>query len=144
MVCGEEGCGAGRCAVYSGAVGGTVGAVATGGPGTTPDAPAFHGGLPAPPFIAVVKSDDVVTKQSARQPSRRPPFSWDKLPVFFHSANASGPWSAAAAKQIARFAMATNEKNHGSECDSFFRSLSHKSDLKLGEHSDARRRYAAE
>jgi hypothetical protein len=33
--------------------------------------------------------------------------------VFFHSANASGPWSTAAATAIARFAMATNEKNHG-------------------------------
>lgn len=42
----------------------------------------------------------------------RPPFSWDTLPVFFHSANASGPWSDAAVKQIARFALATNEKSH--------------------------------
>jgi len=32
----------------------------------------------------------------------RPPFSWDTLPVFFHSANASGPWSEAAVKQISR------------------------------------------
>ena len=42
----------------------------------------------------------------------RPPFSFDTLPVFFHSANTSGPWSDAAVKQIARYAMATNEKSH--------------------------------
>lgn len=41
-----------------------------------------------------------------------PRFSWDTLPVFFHSSNTSGPWSDAAAQQIARFAMATNEKSH--------------------------------
>ena len=34
------------------------------------------------------------------------------LPVFFHSANSSGPWSDAAARQIARYALATNEKAH--------------------------------
>ena len=42
----------------------------------------------------------------------RPPFSFDTLPVFFHSANTSGEWSDAAVKQIARYAMATNEKSH--------------------------------
>ena len=39
-------------------------------------------------------------------------FSWETLPVFFHSANASGPWSAAAARQIARYGLATFEKDH--------------------------------
>ena len=34
------------------------------------------------------------------------------LPVFFQSSNSSGPWSPAAAKAIAKFAMATNEKAH--------------------------------
>ena len=42
----------------------------------------------------------------------RPHFSWDTLPVFFHSSNTSGPWSEAAVSQIARFALATNEKSH--------------------------------
>lgn len=42
----------------------------------------------------------------------RPKFSWDTVPVFFHSSNTSGPWSTAAVKQISRFAMATNEKSH--------------------------------
>ena len=42
----------------------------------------------------------------------RPDFSWDTLPVFFHSANASGPWSDAALASIIKFSMATNEKNH--------------------------------
>ena len=40
-------------------------------------------------------------------------FSWNTLPVFFHSANASGPWSPAAAEAVAKYPMATNEKNHG-------------------------------
>lgn len=48
----------------------------------------------------------------AAPPLGRPRFSWNTLPVFFHSANASGPWSPAAAKAIAKYAMATNEKNH--------------------------------
>jgi len=39
-------------------------------------------------------------------------FSWETLPVFFHSQNISGPWSEAALKQIARYSMATNEKAH--------------------------------
>ena len=52
--------------------------------------------IPATPAAAVV----------------RPPFSWATLPVFFHSANASGPWNAAAIKAIARFPMATFEKDH--------------------------------
>ena len=44
----------------------------------------------------------------------RPPFSWETLPVFFHSANSSGSvWSDAAAKQITRFSMATFEKAYG-------------------------------
>ena len=42
----------------------------------------------------------------------RPQFSWETLPVFFHSSNTSGPWSDVAVKQIARFPMATNEKSH--------------------------------
>ena len=42
----------------------------------------------------------------------RPHFSWETLPVFFHSSNTSGPWSDAAVKQIARYPMATNEKSH--------------------------------
>ena len=54
----------------------------------------------------------VMASQSTAEKGR-PRFSWKTLPVFFHSANASGPWSTAAATAIARFAMATNEKNHG-------------------------------
>jgi len=45
-------------------------------------------------------------------PGGRPKFSWDTLPVFFHSCNTSGPWSDAAVHQIARFPMATFEKSH--------------------------------
>lgn len=41
-----------------------------------------------------------------------PRFSWDTLPVFFHSANSSGPWSEAAVAAIAKFPMATFEKDH--------------------------------
>ena len=39
-----------------------------------------------------------------------PRFSWDTLPVFFHSSNASGPYTADAAKVMARFPMVTIEK----------------------------------
>ena len=45
-------------------------------------------------------------------PGGRPALDWATLPVFFHAANASGPWSPAAAEQIARFPMATIEKDH--------------------------------
>ena len=40
------------------------------------------------------------------------PFSWETLPVFFHSGNQTGPWNDAAVKQIVRFPMATMEKDH--------------------------------
>merc|ERR1719253_1922292 len=46
------------------------------------------------------------------QTAVRPPFSWDKLPVFFHSQNSSGPWNAKAVAAIRRYPMATFEKAH--------------------------------
>lgn len=49
-VCGEEGCGAGRCAVYSGGARSTVGAA----PGT-PWGAAIPAGLPAAPFSIAVR-----------------------------------------------------------------------------------------
>ena len=39
-------------------------------------------------------------------------FSWDTLPQFFHSQNASGPWSAAALAVISKYQLATFEKCH--------------------------------
>ena len=39
-------------------------------------------------------------------------FSWDTLPQFFHSQNASGPWSAAALAVIGKYPLATFEKCH--------------------------------
>ena len=42
-----------------------------------------------------------------------PQFSWDTLPVFFHSCNTSGPYSADAISVIAKYAMVTIEKWQG-------------------------------
>lgn len=42
-----------------------------------------------------------------------PQFSWNTLPVFFHSQNESGRWNSAALAQIARFPLVTIEKAHG-------------------------------
>ena len=42
-----------------------------------------------------------------------PQFSWDTLPVFFHSSNTSGPYSADAIRVIAKYSMATIEKWQG-------------------------------
>ena len=42
-----------------------------------------------------------------------PKFSWDTLPVFIHSSNASGPISAAGLATMARFPMVTVEKFQG-------------------------------
>ena len=39
-----------------------------------------------------------------------PQFSWDTLPVFFHSSNSSGQYNDDALKVIAKFQMATIEK----------------------------------
>ena len=39
-----------------------------------------------------------------------PQFSWDTLPVFFHSSNISGPYNEKALQIIAKFQMATIEK----------------------------------
>ena len=78
-----------------------------GGSRASPDAPDDDDGSSTKSSMEVSK-DRIIHIQALP----RPPFSWDTLPVFFHSANASGPWSDAAVKQIARFAMATNEKAH--------------------------------
>jgi hypothetical protein len=40
----------------------------------------------------------------------QPQFSWDTLPVFFHSSNASGLYSAEAVNTIAKYSMVTIEK----------------------------------
>ena len=42
-----------------------------------------------------------------------PQFSWDTLPVFFHSSNTSGPYSADAIRVIAKYPMVTIEKWQG-------------------------------
>ena len=47
-----------------------------------------------------------------------PQFSWDTLPVFFHSANTSGQYSVEALKSIAKFQMATFGKWMGSDVPS--------------------------
>ena len=41
-----------------------------------------------------------------------PTFSWDRLPVFLHTQNASGPWSEAALRRIGEFPLVTLEKSH--------------------------------
>ena len=45
--------------------------------------------------------------------AKLPMFSWDTLPVFFHSSNASGPYSHESLKTIAKFQMVTVEKWQG-------------------------------
>ena len=47
-------------------------------------------------------------------PAVLPPFSWATLPVFLHTQNSSGPWSAAALQRIAGFPLVTLEKGHNS------------------------------
>ena len=44
---------------------------------------------------------------------RMPRFSWDTLPVGWHSSNASGVWSGAQLKELARYAIITLEKDQG-------------------------------
>ena len=44
-----------------------------------------------------------------------PQFSWDTLPVFFHSANSTGQYNDDALKVIAKFQMVTIEKWMGWE-----------------------------
>jgi hypothetical protein len=39
-----------------------------------------------------------------------PQFSWDTLPVFFHSSNSTGQYNDDAVKTIARYSMVTIEK----------------------------------
>lgn len=41
-----------------------------------------------------------------------PEFSWDTIPLFFHSMNMSGPWNDAALERIAQFPIVTMEKAH--------------------------------
>ena len=42
--------------------------------------------------------------------AKLPMFSWDTLPVYFHSSNASGPYTEESLKTIAKFQMVTIEK----------------------------------
>ena len=44
---------------------------------------------------------------------RMPTFSWDRLPVFFHSANCSGRFNASSLATIAKFPLVTLEKYQG-------------------------------
>ena len=34
-----------------------------------------------------------------------PPFSWDTLPVAFHSCNSTAPWTADKIEELARYSM---------------------------------------
>eukprot|EP01084_Bolivina_argentea_P293515 504818_1 len=43
-------------------------------------------------------------------PPSPPPFSWDKIPLFMHAGNESGPLNETAAKYMSRFPLATIEK----------------------------------
>ena len=43
--------------------------------------------------------------------AKLPLFSWDTLPVFFHSCNETGPYSKESLKTIAKYAMVTIEKS---------------------------------
>jgi hypothetical protein len=55
----------------------------------------------------------VVAALELDKPPRYPSFSWDRLPVYFHSENASGPWNAEAVKRIAKYPLVTFEKTMG-------------------------------
>ena len=66
--------------------------------------------------LAIATMTSTAATVDTLPPVAHPPpslrFSWDTLPVFFHSANSTGPWSDAAITQIARYPMATFEKSH--------------------------------
>jgi hypothetical protein len=53
-----------------------------------------------------------------------PPFSWDTVPLFFHSTNESGLWSAAALERLRAFPIITMDKGQG---------LANSSDARPGE-----------
>ena len=55
----------------------------------------------------------VVTALVSTSGAVLPQFSWDTLPVFFHSSNTSGPYSADAIHVIAKYSMVTIEKWQG-------------------------------
>ncbi len=42
-----------------------------------------------------------------------PPFSWDTVPLFFHSTNASGLWNAHALERLRAFSIITMDKSQG-------------------------------
>jgi hypothetical protein len=54
-------------------------------------------------------------------PVRMPRFSWDTLPVFYHSANCSGLFNASSLATIARYPLVTFEKYTGPFDDADFR-----------------------
>jgi hypothetical protein len=62
-------------------------------------------------FVALVLlggEDGIVS--AAVSPPAPPRFSWDTVPVFYHSCNYSGPYSDAALQVVAKFPMVTIEK----------------------------------
>ena len=74
---------------------------------TTCDTTRLTGKMLVTVFAAVIAV--LVTTSGATLPQ----FSWDTLPVFFHSSNSSGPYSADAIRVISKYSMVTIEKWQG-------------------------------
>ena len=55
----------------------------------------------------------LLTVSAASSNAALPQFSWNTLPVFFHSCNSSGPYSEEALKIISKFLMVTIDKGMG-------------------------------
>ena len=74
---------------------------------------AFHTALRAAPRACCIACVLTGLRAAAATPGPKlPAFSWDRLPVFLHTQNSSGPWSEAALQRIGEFPLVTLEKSH--------------------------------
>eukprot|EP01044_Picomonas_judraskeda_P043114 COSAG03_NODE_22517_length_290_cov_0.764398_1_plen_87_part_01 len=64
-----------------------------------------------PPLLLQV----CVAQMARPMPSRMPRFSWETLPVGWHSSNASGLWADPDIKTLSRYAIVTLEKDQGTD-----------------------------
>lgn len=64
-----------------------------------------------PPLLLQV----CVAQMPRPMPSRMPRFSWETLPVGWHSSNASGLWADPDIKTLSRYAIVTLEKDQGTD-----------------------------
>ena len=65
--------------------------------------------------LALIPQQSVAVQPPADGARKLPAFSWDTLPVGWHSSNSSGVWAKEQVEVLARYAIITLEKMQGTD-----------------------------